>query len=225
VDSGRTRDRYLRKFPDRHFVALFEHTGEWLSFPWERPEVGQQTGADDAVLRMLQFIGEDVNRGGLQETPARVVKAWGEWFGGYKQDPADVLKVFEDGADKVDEMVVVRDVPVYSHCEHHIAPFFGVAHVAYIPNGRIVGLSKIARLVDVFAHRLQVQERLTNQIADALVTHLGALGVGVVLSCRHMCMESRGIRRPGSQTVTSALRGAMREVPAAREEFLALVRG
>jgi GTP cyclohydrolase I len=140
----------------------------------------------------------------------RFLKAWSEYTSGYKQKPEDILKSFEDGAQSVDEMVIVRDIPVYSLCEHHLAPFFGKAHVGYVPDKRILGLSKISRLVEVFARRLQVQERLTNQIADALDTHLQPLGVAVVIECRHMCMESRGVRHLGTQTATSALRGSIK---------------
>lgn len=163
-------------------------------------------------------------RGGLEETPDRVAKAWEFWTSGYGHDPSEVLKVFEDGADDYDEMVVVKDLPFYSHCEHHLAPFFGTATVAYIPNGRVVGLSKLSRVVNIFARRLQVQERLTTQIADALYENLDPLGVGVVIKARHLCMESRGICQQGHQTITSALRGAMRSDPAARAEFTALSR-
>jgi GTP cyclohydrolase I len=177
------------------------------------------------VHEVLQVIGENPSRQGLRETPARVVGAWREWFSGYQVDPQALLKCFEDGADGVDEMVLVRDIPVYSHCEHHMAPFFGVAHVAYIPNGRIVGLSKVPRLVDAFARRLQVQERLTNQVADAMWEYLQPRGVGVVLACRHLCMESRGIQRTGTSTITSALRGDIKDQPEARAEFLRLCNG
>mgnify|MGYP003111507461 CR=1 FL=1 len=165
----------------------------------------------------------DQCREGVQETPERVAKAYEHWFKGYDQDPKEVLKVFEDGADGYDEMVLETDIPVYSHCEHHMAAIFGVAHIAYVPDGRIVGLSKIPRLVDVFARRLQVQERLTTQIADCLNEQLLPKGVGVVLQCRHMCMESRGICTPGVVTTTSALRGCMKNEPEARAEFLDLV--
>lgn len=163
-------------------------------------------------------------REGLAETPDRVAKAWEFWTSGYDQDPADVLKVFEDGADGYDEMVAVVDIPVYSKCEHHLADIFGRATVAYIPNGKIVGLSKLSRLVDIFARRLQVQERLTVQIADALEEHLEPVGVGVKVEARHMCMESRGLCQQGHHTVTTALRGAMKDEPQARMEFLALGR-
>jgi GTP cyclohydrolase I len=179
-----------------------------------------ETSLEASVVRLLEYVGEDPQREGLLETPKRVAKAWKEWCSGYAQNPADVLKVFEDGANGVDEMVVVR-APVYSHCEHHLAAIFGTAVVAYIPDGKIVGLSKIKRLVDVFARRLQVQERLTNQIADALQDHLKPKGVGVVIKARHMCMESRGVNVNGGEpTITSALRGLIKTEPDARAEFL-----
>lgn len=160
-------------------------------------------------------------REGLQETPERVAKAWEFWTRGYGTNPAEILKTFEDGAQAYDEMVLVKDIPLYSKCEHHLADIFGTACVAYIPDGRVVGLSKLSRLVDCFARRLQVQERMTAQIADAIDTHLKPKGVGVLIRARHMCMESRGICQQGHHTVTSALRGAMRDQPAARAEFLA----
>jgi GTP cyclohydrolase I len=223
VDSGTTRNSYLRDFPDAMFVSLVPalENGPWVVFPWEENE---SASARDIPIRLLQYIGEDVERGGLLETPERFLKAWTHWTSGYGVNPRDVLKVFEDGAQEYNEMVLVRDIPVYSQCEHHLAPFFGVAHVAYVPNGSIVGLSKLARLVDMYARRLQVQERMTAQIADALVAHLKPKGVGVVVQCRHMCMESRGIQRQGATTVTSALKGCMND-PAARAEFLKLTEG
>lgn len=189
-------------------------------------EMEYKSYKEQLVRELLYHLcSEDPNRGGLLETPKRVAKAWGEWTEGYGQDPAEVLKVFEDGAQGCDQMVVVKDIPFYSHCEHHLAQIWGVAHVAYIPSGKIVGLSKLSRLVDIYAHRLQVQERATNQIADALYEHLQPTGVGVVLECRHGCMESRGIHRTGSTTVTSALRGALLNEPETRAEFFAMVRG
>lgn len=172
---------------------------------------------------LSHVIGEDVLRGGLLETPARVVKAWRDWTSGYSKDAATILKTFEDGAQGVSEMVVVHDIPIYSHCEHHLAAIFGTATIAYLPNGKIVGLSKLNRLADMFARRLQVQERMTNQIADALMEHLGPHGCGVVINARHMCMESRGVCQ-SSNTTTSALRGAFKDDPTVRAEFLSLVR-
>lgn len=233
IDSGNTKDIYMGICgSDTFFAAPIDkqvdkkYTGKWIVFPWEGTE-GQDndTSADDIIIRLLQYIGEDATRGGLLETPKRVLKAWkNEWSSGYNKDPKDVLKVFEDGADGCDQMVIIRDIPIYSHCEHHLAPFFGTATVAYIPNKKIVGLSKLSRVVDIFSHRLQVQERLTNQIADAINDNLDPIGVGVVINCRHMCMESRGIRRSGSNTITSALRGAIRDDQRARSEFLDFVK-
>lgn len=226
VDSGATRTRYAKDYPQAAFYAAFDKQANpelgWLVFPWEGSEAGS---IQDAVIRLLQFMGEDPARGGLLETPSRVAKAWKAWTAGYGREPADVLKCFEDGAEKVDEMVLVRDIPFYSHCEHHLAPFFGTATIGYIPDGKIVGLSKLSRLLDIYARRLQVQERLTNQVADALSDVLGARGCGVILQARHMCMESRGVCQQGHSTVTSALRGVVRELPEARAEFMSLARG
>ncbi len=226
IDSGRTRDRFTEAYPGKEFFALIDKMPEkaagWVVFPWEVTADGKDQSADDIVVRLLQHIGEDPNRGGLVDTPRRVLKAWQHWASGYGADIPSILKTFEDGAASCDEMVVVKDIPFYSHCEHHLAPFFGTVTVAYVPNGKIVGLSKLSRVVSAFARRLQVQERLTNQIADALQDHLAPLGVGIVVTARHLCMESRGIEQQGSITITSALRGVMRVSPSARAEFLAL---
>lgn len=175
------------------------------------------------IYAFIAALGDDPGRDGLKETPARYLRAWEHWSRGYAMDPASIIKSFEDGAEGVNEMIVQTDIPVYSHCEHHLAPFFGVCHIGYIPNGKVVGLSKFKRLVDVFALRLQVQERLTQQIANAFNDTVKPLAVGVILKCRHMCMESRGIRTAGSATLTSALLGAFHNDRAARSEFLTLV--
>ncbi|MBM4208968.1 MAG: GTP cyclohydrolase I FolE [Gammaproteobacteria bacterium] len=177
----------------------------------------------EMVRNLLAYIGEDPDREGLLETPARFLKAWEEYTRGYREKPEEILKSFEDGAQSCDEMVIVRDIPVYSLCEHHLAPFFGKAYVGYVPDKRILGLSKISRLVEIYGRRLQVQERLTNQIADALDTHLQPLGVAVVIECRHMCMESRGVRHTGTATVSSALRGSIKTNADTRREFLSLI--
>jgi GTP cyclohydrolase I len=174
--------------------------------------------------RFLTSLGEDPNRSGLIETPGRVAKAWKHWTSGYGQDPTEVLKAFEDGAEEYNELIVVKGIPVYSHCEHHLAPFFGKATIGYVPSGKIVGLSKLTRLVDCFAKRLQVQERMTSQIANALMSVLEPKAVGVVIRCRHLCMESRGIRSPGEETVTSAMLGELQPNLGMRTEFLALAR-
>lgn len=178
---------------------------------------------EDLIHAFLARITPDHKRGGLAETPRRVSEAWKFWTSGYYADPAAVLKVFDDGAEDYDALVFQGNIPCYSMCEHHLAPFFGVAHIGYIPNKRIVGLSKLARVTDIFARRLQVQERLTTQIANALYDNLDPLAVGVVLRCRHLCMESRGIQRAGTVTYTSALRGQFKEEPEARAEFLRFV--
>jgi len=176
-----------------------------------------------AVRELLIAVGEDPEREGLQDTPARVARAYAETFAGLRQSPSDVLSTTFDLGHE--EMVLVKDIEVYSTCEHHLVPFHGVAHVGYIPaDGRITGLSKIARLVDVFARRPQLQERLTSQIADALVEHLDPAGAIVVIECEHLCMSMRGVRKPGSRTVTSAVRGQMRDV-ATRAEAMSLILG
>ncbi|HLZ39004.1 MAG TPA: GTP cyclohydrolase I FolE [Mycobacteriales bacterium] len=178
-----------------------------------------------AVRELLIAIGEDPERDGLRGTPRRVARAYAEAFAGLRERPEDVLTtVFDEGHD---EMVIVKDIEVFSYCEHHLVPFHGVAHVGYIPNvkGQITGLSKLARLVDVYARRPQVQERMTVQIADALEHVLEPRGVIVVLECEHLCMSMRGVRRPGSKTVTSAVRGAFRNSDRTRAEAMSLILG
>ena len=180
--------------------------------------------AEAAVRELLAAIGEDPEREGLRETPARVARAWAELTAGIRQTPHEVLTTtFDLGHD---EMVLVRDIEVFSTCEHHLVPFHGVAHIGYIPSpdGKITGLSKLARLVDVYARRPQVQERLTTQIAESLVRILEPRGVIVVIECEHMCMSMRGIRKPGAKTITSAVRGQLRD-PASRSEAMSLIIG
>lgn len=185
-------------------------------------EVEQQKR--NVVQQLLSTVIGQEPREGLADTPKRVVKAWAHWTSGYALNAADILKVFEDGAEGCDEMVVRKDIPIYSHCEHHLAPIFGTCTIAYIPNGKIVGLSKMDRLADMFARRLQVQERMTNQIADAMMEHLQPKGVAVYINARHMCVESRGVMNQNSGTVTQALRGVFKTQPETRNEFLALAR-
>jgi GTP cyclohydrolase IA len=181
-----------------------------------------QARAEAAVRELLLAIGEDPTREGLLDTPARVARSYAEIFAGLDKDPADVLATtFEIDHQ---ELVIVRDIELYSTCEHHLVPFHGVAHVGYIPSpdGRVTGLSKLARLVEVYARRPQVQERLTSQVADALVEHLDVQGVIVVIQAEHLCMSMRGIRKPGARTVTSAVRGQLRD-PATRAEAMSLI--
>ncbi|EFL25065.1 MULTISPECIES: GTP cyclohydrolase I FolE [Streptomyces] len=178
--------------------------------------------AENAIRELLIAVGEDPDREGLRETPGRVARAYKEIFAGLRQEPEDVLTTtFDLGHD---EMVLVKDIEVMSSCEHHLVPFVGVAHVGYIPShdGKITGLSKLARLVDVFARRPQVQERLTTQIADSLMRILEPRGVIVVVECEHMCMTMRGVRKPGAKTLTSAVRGQLRD-PATRAEAMSLI--
>lgn len=179
----------------------------------------------NVIVDLIQtVIGQD-QREGLTDTPKRVVEAWAEWTAGYHAaSDAEILKTFEDGASNYDEMVIVKDIPIYSKCEHHLADIFGTCTIAYIPNGRIVGLSKFSRLADKYARRLQVQERLTTQIADALNDELMPKGVAVLIKARHMCMESRGLCQQGHYTMTSALRGVLKDDAAARAEFMLLAK-
>lgn len=182
---------------------------------------------EDCVLQILELIGESTSREGLKDTPKRVAKMYHEIFSGYFQSPKQILTAtFADDAygDKAGDIVLVSPIPFYSHCEHHMVPFFGVAHVAYIPNGKVVGISKIARLVDCFARRLQIQERLTKQIADSLMEELAPLGVAVVIQAEHMCMTMRGVKKPGTKTTTAAMRGVFMDDAATRAEFYQLIK-
>lgn len=178
---------------------------------------------ENAVREILYAIGEDPNREGLLETPHRVAAMFQEIFGGLQEQPEQYLKTFEMGND---EMVVVREIPLYSMCEHHLLPFVGKAHIAYIPSGgRVIGLSKLARIVNCFARRPQIQEKLTAQIADFIESNMQTQGVAVVIEAEHLCMTMRGVKASGAQTVTSALRGSMRSDPRTRAEVLQLLHG
>ncbi|EMY34195.1 GTP cyclohydrolase I [Arthrobacter crystallopoietes BAB-32] len=179
---------------------------------------------EKAVREILIAVGEDPDREGLQDTPKRVARSYAEIFAGLHQDPGDLLATTFDLDHE--EMVLVKDIPFYSTCEHHLVPFHGTAHIGYIPShdGKVTGLSKLARLVEIYARRPQVQERLTTQIVDALVEHLEPKGALVVVECEHMCMSMRGVRKPGAKTVTSAVRGQLRE-PATRAEAMSLIIG
>jgi GTP cyclohydrolase IA len=191
----------------------------------ERPRGVDEARAAAAVRELLLAVGEDPDRPGLQDTPGRVARAYAETFAGLWQDPLDVLATTFD--EDHDEMVLVKDIPMYSTCEHHLVPFHGVAHVGYIPgaDGRVTGLSKLARLVEVYARRPQVQERMTSQIADALDAGLKPRGVLVVIEAEHLCMAMRGSRKPGSTTVTSAVRGIFRDNAPTRSEAMSLILG
>jgi len=185
---------------------------ELVALPSER-------SAEEAVATLLRFIGEDTERDGLIDTPARVTRAWREMTAGYGEDPAEILsRTFEESSD---EMIVLRGISFYSVCEHHMLPFYGTAAVGYLP-GRVVGISKLARLVNCFARRLQIQERMTRQIAAAIEEHLDARGVGVVLRAHHLCMGCRGVRQEETEMVTSSMLGTLRSNPTSRAEFFRL---
>jgi GTP cyclohydrolase I len=193
-----------------------------------KPNTTAASGVDEgrvaaAVAEILSAIGDDPKRAGLTATPARIARMYRELFDGLHLDPRQFLR---DGLDEAhDEMVIVRDIPFYSMCEHHLLPFYGVAHVGYIPSGHVVGISKLARVVDAFARRPQVQERLTTQVAECIQDCLQPEGVAVLIEAEHLCITMRGIKKPGSRVITSAVRGSFRRRAVTRSEFLALVRG
>lgn len=223
IDSGATMERFPGKWRDAlyrkpasptHVAPHATPVDGWVVFPWEEDD-GLPT---DAVRRLIQYVGEDPDRDGLQNTPKRVVKALGELTRGYGQKPGEILSTTFDV--QHDQMIHVRNITVASLCEHHILPFTGTAHVAYIPDERVVGLSKIPRVVHAFARRLQVQERLTDQIADAIDQYLAPKGVGVTITAHHACMGLRGVEESAATMTTTAIRGAFFD-PAVRGEFLA----
>ncbi len=179
--------------------------------------------AEAAIRTLLLWAGEDPDREGLRDTPARVARAYDEFFRGYAEDPVAILaRTFEE-IEGYDEMVVLRDIRVESHCEHHMVPILGRAHVAYLPNIRVVGISKLARVVDAYAHRFQIQEKLTAQIANTINDVLQPRGVAVVIEANHQCMSTRGVHKPGASMITSRMLGAFRDDPSTRREFLAMI--
>ena len=231
VDSGRTRAHWLYRFPDKRFIGLVDKTQKedadlgWVVFPWEQlpgstSAADKERDAQDTVARMLEHLGEDPRREGLVETPARVVKSWKALFGGYSLDPASVFKTFEEGA--CDEMVLLKNIEFYSFCEHHLIPFHGTASIAYIPDKKVIGVSKLVRLLEVYARRLQIQERLCQQVTAALDQYLQPLGSACILNAQHMCMTARGVQKQGSRMVTSSLSGVFKTNPQTRAEFLQL---
>ena len=180
--------------------------------------------AEAAVRTLISYAGDDAAREGLLGTPDRVVRSYDEFFAGYFDDPVQLLERTFEETDGYDEMVILRDIDVASHCEHHMVPILGRAHIAYLPNKRVVGISKLARVLDVFAHRLQIQEKLTSQVANTINGVLQPRGVGVIIEAAHQCMTTRGVNKPGVTMVTSTLLGCFRDDPTTRQEFLAMVR-
>jgi GTP cyclohydrolase I len=226
IDSGKTAE-YYSKIHKKPFLALIDKRSEqhkntgWVSFPWERMqnEIG---GAEDAVVRLIQYIGDNPLREGLQETPRRVMRAYSEMFAGYKmaEEIPGLFKQFNE--QQYDEMVILRSIDFTSCCEHHMLPFIGTADVAYVPrDGKIIGISKLARLVEIFSKRLQVQERMTEEIAGTLMVGINPLGVGVVVRAKHLCMICRGVKKPAANMITSKLLGVFRD-QTVRAEFFSL---
>jgi GTP cyclohydrolase I len=228
VDSGETLYEYRKyytaslyykphsKVKPRAFVKIADND-VWVNFPYEE----ENRAGEDIVRRMIQYVGEDCQREGLIDTPKRVVKAWEELFEGYTKDPKEILSVgFQEGS--CGEMVILKSSPFYSICEHHLLPFFGVISVGYLPNDKVVGISKLSRLVKVFSRRMQIQERMTSQIADTLMDVTKPKGVMVLVEAKHLCMAVRGIKESGSSMITSAIRGDF-EDEKVRQEFLSLI--
>lgn len=218
IDSGRTKLRYTTG-EVMFWSPIVKNEKDWVSFPWESKK---KIDHEDIIVRYLEAIGEDPCREGLLETPKRVVKSWKELYSGYDDHAENHLsKCFESSSK---EMVICKDIEFYSMCEHHMIPFVGMAHIGYIPNGRVVGLSKLARTVEVFSRRLQIQEQLCEQIADALMKHVPQIdGCAVVVQSKHFCMCSRGVSKQNSQMITSSLRGKFNESDV-RKEFLSLIK-
>ena len=206
-------------------AIVLQDEGRSRPSSWDNPqsELPNQKQAEEAVRTLIRFAGDEPSREGLRDTPARVARAFKEWFCGYAIDPQALLdRTFEE-VDGYDEMVVLQNISFESHCEHHLAPIIGAAHVAYLPDKRVVGISKLARVVEAYAKRLTIQEKMTSQIANLLDRVLKPRGVGVVIEGQHQCMTTRGVHKPGTKLVTSRLLGAFRDDPQTRREFLALI--
>jgi GTP cyclohydrolase I len=223
IDSGKTQQFYQSEFPNTEFKALFKkHDNDWIVFPWEAQHPAGEESVQDNIVRQLQFIGEDVERDGLKDTPDRIVKSWSELYSGYNQDPSKLFTVFEK--DGYDQMVVLNDIELYSTCEHHMLPFYGKVHVAYIPDKKVVGISKLARIVDLYARRLQIQERIGEQVTEALMKYLKPKGAACIIEASHMCMRMRGVNKQNSIMTTSSLKGVFIENSQARAELMNLIK-
>jgi len=226
IDSGETKRTVLQLYPTTPFCALVEKGKEdkfWYRFPWERmskKKTDTEETVQENIKRILQYLGEDQDREGLKDTPSRVVRSWDKLYGGYNIKPTGILTTFEEPCD---EMVVLKDIEFYSTCEHHMLPFFGKAHIGYLPSNKVVGISKLARLLEIFARRLQIQERIGQQVTSTLIEHLCPLGCGCVLEAQHFCMTSRGIEKQNSIMVTSSMQGCFRTSSDVRSEFLRMI--
>jgi len=230
IDSGITR----KKYADFDFVALYSRSrvpdfpgagftffggtaDGWVTFWWEKSD----DDANDLIVRTLEMIGEDPNREGLKDTPRRVIKSYDHLYGGYKLNPADFMTVFNN--EKYDEIILLKDIEFFSTCEHHMLPFFGKAHIAYIPDKDIIGISKLARILEIFSRRLQVQERIGMQVIDSLNKYLAPKAAACILEAKHFCMVSRGVEKQNSMMITSALSGSFKDKPEARQELMRLI--
>ena len=225
IDSGKTAKYYMDKYPDAGFYALYNKKSDdtrWYVFPWEQEHPGGEDSIEQNIVRQLQYIGEDPDREGLKDTPRRVIKSWEDLFSGYNQTAEDFLTVFESNG--YDQIVLLKDIELYSFCEHHMLPFYGKAHVAYIPDGKVIGISKLARLLDMFARRLQIQERIGQQVTDALMNTLKPKGAACIIEARHTCMCMRGVNKQHSIMSTSSLRGVFYDHKETREELLSLIK-
>jgi GTP cyclohydrolase IA len=216
VDSGRTKKLHTENFPKARFITVVDKQvgtkyDGYIVFPWEEAE----EDAEHTVAKMIEHLGDNPTREGLLDTPKRVVKSWKTLYGGYNQKPEEVLKTNFSVA--CDEMIISKDIEFYSTCEHHMLPFFGKAHIAYIPRSNVVGLSKLSRLLEVYARRLQIQERLTNQIADGIMNVMNPLGAGVIIEAKHFCMVCRGVQKKNSTMITSAIRGLFKSAEVKNE--------
>ena len=227
IDSGATRDKYQKEYPNKEFIALFDKqkmgTKDWLVFPWEAEHPAGEDSVEQNIVRQLEYIGEDAKREGLKGTPDRIVRSWNELYKGYGQDPWTLITDFD--AETYDQIVLLKDIELYSMCEHHMLPFLGKAHVAYIPNGRVLGISKLARLVDIYARRLQIQERIGERVTDFLMEECQAKGAVCIIEAQHLCMRMRGCSKQNSTMVTSSLKGVFFDLPEARQELMLLIRG
>ncbi|MFP4025835.1 MAG: GTP cyclohydrolase I FolE [Thiohalospira sp.] len=231
-DSGKTRKYYEENIMKKgqRFHALFNRKdmvkvdGEipWIVFPWEQDHPAGEDTVEQNIVRQLQYIGEDPEREGIKETPRRIVKSWDELYCGYNQSPADVLTTFE--ADGYDQIILLKDIELYSMCEHHMLPFYGKAHVAYIPDKKVIGISKLARLVDIFARRMQIQERIGEQVTTALMEYLKPLGAACIIEAKHLCMMARGVGKQNSVMTTSSIKGVFMDKPTAKAELINLIK-
>jgi len=216
VDSGRTKKLHTENFPKARFITVVDKQigskyDGYIVFPWEQAE----EDAEHTVAKMIEHLGDNPLREGIIDTPKRVVKSWKTIYGGYNQTPEEVLKTSFNV--DYDEMIISKDIEFYSTCEHHMLPFFGKAHIAYIPRANVVGLSKLSRLLEVYARRMQIQERLTNQIADGMMKVMNPLGCGVIIEAKHFCMVCRGVQKKNSTMITSAIRGLFKSAEVKNE--------